>query len=197
MCVYSWKSGTYRRNSNAWWFEIRPWTSHRIPMELQSTNPNQDLTIVEQLFNSHKVYMQSKPIKPGYFFVHRFFCGLVIAGCEAFLQWLRSVSARIMDANCEAELRATFLKGPRKIPWANTQESRHKSLITFDGCCLWDLYLCQRIAAMWAYHGPPPTSIVTLWCQGFWYFPSGKSFGHSASWHWDKLHLCVRTDIFG
>ena len=42
-----------------------------------------------------------------------------------------------------------------------------------------------------------PTSIVTLWCQGSWYFPSGKSLGHSASWHWDKLHLCVRTDIFG
>lgn len=100
--------------------------------------------IGQAFHNSHKVYMQSKPIKPGDLFVHRVFCGLVIAGCEAFLQWLRSVSARIMDANCEAELRATFLKGPRKIPWANTQESRHKSLITFDGFCLWDLYLWKN-----------------------------------------------------
>ena len=86
----------------------------------------------------------------------------------------------------------TFTTEKSPTVFTNTQESRHQSLITFDGLnAFWDLHLWQNRRAMWA---SLPTSIVTLWCQGFWYFPSWKSLGHSVSWR-DKLH-CGRTDIF-
>ena len=117
MWTFSWASGTYRRSSEAWWFEMRPWTSRKILIELQSTITKQDLTIIEQVLNSHKVNMQSKPTKnlEIFLFTGFFYGRLVISGCEAFLQWWRSVSARITDANCEAiGPIATFLKGPWK-----------------------------------------------------------------------------------
>lgn len=86
----------------------------------------------------------------------------------------------------------TFTTEKSPTVFTNTQESRHQSLITFDGLnAFWDLHLWQNRRAMWA---SLPTSIVTLWCQGFWYFRTWKSLGHSVSWR-DKLH-CGRTDIF-